>query len=610
MGDDLILEIGLLLTQLRYARRSLEDIERSTSRYTSFGFASALAAGPRFGEPPMFGGALKVYVVNINDLAPGGGLGNFLEGLLGGIGRLFGGLFGGFAGGTIGGVALPVMIWKIESIAAAVERIVKGLGVPKEPAAKGEEAKESTGGSFFDKLGEIKDVANTFTALFQAAGGKPEEAAKTAPPLTPEGTRWLAILQTADSLVQGITLVVKGLTILIPEAIGALAMLIARLDTIKLAVVELLQFILRQALLIRGVVLTVLFDTLAAAAKLASEILAILGLTVQEIITSTFNIFGSVFDAALAAIDFLSSGLAKTIDALLKWLVDTVVTALAVIGDTRIFRVVVYAIQLLPFILPSLVQLKSGTSLPSADLKSLEEAKKLAIAEPAMPGASSATLPKFPSVSATLLDPDAVKTLRGTISKSLDTITDLMGTLFGDTSKRTAQLGARLEEAASDKVFNKALDGHIAQLQERATTLASALAPAQKAAAQHPATGLEAIAQAYEKWLASPEGLKSLLGNITNFIKETPTTGPAAEQSLAAKAIDATTLDRPRATIEIDDVIIELEPQPRPGATTAAPSGARREQTPEELLHQLIELIDELSERGFKFSLGRLRAQV
>src|SRR5258708_3931410 len=322
MDNDFILEIGLLLTQLRYARRSLEDIERSTARYTTFAFAGALAAGPRFGEPPMFGGALKVYVVNINDLAPGGGLGNFLEGLLGGIGRFFGGLFGGFVGGTIGGIALRLLIWKIESIAAAVEGIVKGLGVPKEPTAKGGEAESGGGSSFFDKLAEIKDVVTTFTALFQAAGGKPDEASKTANIMTPEATRWLATLQTADSLVQGITLVVKGLTLLIPEVIGALAMLIVRLDTIKLAVVELLQFVLRQALLIRGVVLTVLFDTLAAAAKLASEILAILGLTVQDIITSVFKIFGSVFDAALAAIEFLSSGLAKTIDALLKWLVD------------------------------------------------------------------------------------------------------------------------------------------------------------------------------------------------------------------------------------------------------------------------------------------------
>src|SRR4051812_36846806 len=131
MDDDLVQEIGLLLTQLRYARRSLEDIERSTARYASFAFASALAAGPRFGEPPMFGGALKVYVVNINDLAPGGGVAGLLEGLLGGIGRLFGGFFGGLVGGTIGGVALPYMIHQVEKIAASVERIVKQLGVPK-----------------------------------------------------------------------------------------------------------------------------------------------------------------------------------------------------------------------------------------------------------------------------------------------------------------------------------------------------------------------------------------------------------------------------------------------------------------------------------------------
>ena len=60
MDDDLLTNIGLMLTQVRYARRALEDIERSTARYAGFAFASALSAGPAFGAPPMLDGALKV----------------------------------------------------------------------------------------------------------------------------------------------------------------------------------------------------------------------------------------------------------------------------------------------------------------------------------------------------------------------------------------------------------------------------------------------------------------------------------------------------------------------------------------------------------------------
>src|SRR5262245_58904469 len=93
------LQFGQLLMQLRYARRALEDVERSTARYTGGGFAAALQAGPHFGEPPLLDGALKVYVVNINDLTAGQQ--SLVGNLLGGIGGLIGGIGGGFVGGFV-----------------------------------------------------------------------------------------------------------------------------------------------------------------------------------------------------------------------------------------------------------------------------------------------------------------------------------------------------------------------------------------------------------------------------------------------------------------------------------------------------------------------------
>ncbi len=83
--DMIIMQIGLILTQLRAARRAVEMIERSTANYAGGTFVQAAALGARFGAPPLENGALRVYVVNINDLAPGGG--TFLEQILGGVGR-------------------------------------------------------------------------------------------------------------------------------------------------------------------------------------------------------------------------------------------------------------------------------------------------------------------------------------------------------------------------------------------------------------------------------------------------------------------------------------------------------------------------------------------
>src|SRR4051794_14246794 len=127
--DQIVTQMGLLLTQLGNMRRAVEDIARVTSRYAGFAFAEAFTPGAGFGAPPMRGGALLVYVSNISDLVSGGGIAGFFEGLLGGIGRFFGGLFGGLIGGTIGGVLLPVMIGQVDSIVGNIRDILNRLGI-------------------------------------------------------------------------------------------------------------------------------------------------------------------------------------------------------------------------------------------------------------------------------------------------------------------------------------------------------------------------------------------------------------------------------------------------------------------------------------------------
>ena len=79
--QEVITQMSLLLTQVRYARRAIENIELATTRYA--GLALRVAGGPGaapLGAPPMIDGALKVYVVNINDLTTGGpGIGDMLR---------------------------------------------------------------------------------------------------------------------------------------------------------------------------------------------------------------------------------------------------------------------------------------------------------------------------------------------------------------------------------------------------------------------------------------------------------------------------------------------------------------------------------------------------
>src|SRR5262245_52274646 len=127
MDEDLIIgQFGLILMQMRYARRALEDVERSTARYTGAGFAAALQAGPRFSAPPLLDGALMVYVVNINDLAAAqSGVGSLFGNLLGGLGGLIGSIGGGFLGGIVGGAAMPYNLAQLARIVEALPPVLK-----------------------------------------------------------------------------------------------------------------------------------------------------------------------------------------------------------------------------------------------------------------------------------------------------------------------------------------------------------------------------------------------------------------------------------------------------------------------------------------------------
>jgi hypothetical protein len=577
VDEELITQLGLLLTQTRFARRALEDIERATATYGTFAFTSVIAAGPKFGAPPMVDGALKVHVVNINDLAPGGGFGGFLEGLLGGAGRFVGNLVGGIIGGTISAAALIGAIPTLHSIAVRVERIMALLGIgtaattppadPGQPAGPG-------GSNLGAQLQSIVAAVNSLTGLF-LAGSQPELAAQASNlPSTPDGERWRVLADSVSGMLAGIGRVVDGLIAAVPVALGAVALLISRLGGIRLAIAETLQFVLRNALLLRGVVAVLAFDTLAMIARTAAGVVRTLAQTLDGILSAAFDTVRDGLFAVLELGSVLGAAMKATVDALLNWLVPTIDTILRNFGDLRVFRLITHVVRILPAILPPLVMLKTGDPLGDIQLKRLDEAAKLPFLAPLTPaartgavapaGASAPTMPlPAPNTDAILNDPDRVRGIAGPLNVIKTVFKDGLGTI-GDTGERGLRtIAAQLDAAATReaKLSDATLAGHLANLRKQSTTLAETLIVGEIV---EPTTGLEKIATAYESWLTGG-GLDTLLGTITKHFSS------AEGRAGIPRRIVENSPDL-RATVQIDEVVIEVDGvgQPPPASTPDA----------------------------------------
>lgn len=618
LEEEIITQMGLMLTQLRIARRALEDIESSTARYGSFAFASALSEGPSFGTPPLLNGALKVYLVNIRELAPGSGFGGFLEGLLGGVGRFFGGLFGGIAGGFVSAVSLPGLIVRVENIARIIERILDRLGIRagsraaesgSEAAASRPSASTGAGTNLAAQLAEIRRTVDVFTSLFQAASGDTEGAARRSDfPSTPGGERWLAMLRSVRDVVAGISRIIDGLILFVPILLGSLVLLIQRFDVVKLAVIEVLQFILRNVFLLRGVVLTTIADTVSAAAGLAGNILGILGATVERVLSSIFRMIGHILEGAVAALRFVANGLQNTIDRLLRWLVGTLGAVLTQIGDLRIFRVLVHVIRIIPAVLPPLYELIRGSSPPltPTQLGALSRAARLTIPGPSRAGAPGREIPGFPDLAEALVPPSRVSALASALSTASTGLTREMRGIFGTARGTLFSLGRELDRAARRETeFSRTrLESSLQTVVRRSDELASALSSAQEAARERPTTGLEEIASAYESWL-SGGGLNTLLGNLTRHFQRTP---PAETGTIPRRIVEGTTV-RPRATVDIQNVTIEIAPPETTGEETEGTSEPETERTGETeiaVVGTILRHLRELQERGGRAEINSL----
>ncbi len=515
----IITQLGLLLTTMRYSRRAFEDIERSTSKYMGLAFAPLFRDAPKFGQPPLFNGALKVYVVNINDLTepPAGGI---LEGLLGGAGRLVGGLIGGIAGGTISGVLFPWVISSlaritanIDSIAARIERIVSHFQAkPKDLKDKaGALSPEESSTSLISGLPGLTALLDDVTLLLRAANGEKMAEGKAEPSKGVD--QILHVLKEVSGIID-------GLILLLPIVNGFLASLIMRLDSLKLGIVDFLEWLVRNVLLMRGLILVVIQETIAEAARLAQKLLQIASALVKDELTTAFGIVEKLLELVLTVLKWVGSGLKGIMTDLMEWLRTGLGEFLIFLGNTPIMQFLFHIVDILPNILPALVKLVNDSSLSDDEMTALKgaAAKPLSFTIPSITGGST------PS---------------GVISP------------FPDLEKhKTAD-------------FNKGVTDKLGVIEKNANDFVTKLDPLKKGITDTPVdSGVIAVAKAYEEWLEKG-GLATLLTNITAHLQR--------DSTLPTMAKDAAQPETPRSTVEIDKVEIVIEPPDATVTPTSTP---------------------------------------
>ncbi len=328
--EEVITQLGLLLTQLRYTRHALEGIERATTRYAGLALqVSGSGGGAPWGAPPLFEGALRVYVVNIRDLTEGASVGDVVAGVLGGAGRFLGGFVGGVAGGAISGLAFPWLVGQINSILTTLDRILARIGT-----AGGNTGAGGGGASLGDQLQSVSRLLREVAELFTAASGGPGPAAGAAGAAGGGGNRFAAAMAPGLAVAVAATHLVDGLVLAVPLLVGALAWLLNQLGAIELAVLDLMEFGLRAVLLLRAAVLGTVLDTLSLVGRLAATTLGLVITALDAIIPAGFRLLVAGLDAALTVLQIASTGLSRLVDGLMLWLRDGLGAMLIFIGGT------------------------------------------------------------------------------------------------------------------------------------------------------------------------------------------------------------------------------------------------------------------------------------
>ncbi|ONI92914.1 hypothetical protein ALI22I_01170 [Saccharothrix sp. ALI-22-I] len=546
--DDLVTQLGLLLTQTRFARRTLEDIERSTAQYGTSAFTSAVTPAAALGSPPLLDGALKVHVVNIRELTPGSGFGDLLSGVFGGVGSFVGNLFGGLVGGTIGSIKLIDAIGTIHSLAGRIERIIDKLGLGKAPpspvaappARAG--APQAAGGQpdFLATLATVRGKFDAVTALLRAAAGGPgaPPSAASAPLGAPDATLWKAWVDSLTSAIDAATRLVGGLIVAVPTAIASVSWLLDRLPDVRDAISDALRFIVRDVLVLRGAVIVLALDTIAMIARVAAMTVRTLAATVSETLTALFAALAKLLDGALQLGGVLGGAVTGTVNELLGWLVPTVDKILRNLGELRIFRVLARLVD----VLPALLALTGGGTNPAKPAGTAANP-----ADPARPPLPAPPPPPNLAMIMAKVGADA--------QAATDRLTEAAEELVDQpTAKLRAGLttfAEKLDEAAINEVAlsGTSLAKRLQTLGARTSSTAEMLIPAVPVRAE---TGFGPIAAAYGQWLATG-GLRTLLDSMKTYF----TTPPERSQP-----VDRQPATERAPVVRIDEVVIDIAPPP------------------------------------------------
>ena len=564
MDDEIVIaQIGLLLTQVHYTRIALEGIERATTRYAGIALAmpgSSSTGGTPWGAPPMLDGALKVYVVNIADLTAGASIGDVIAGVMGGAGRFLGGFVGGIGGGAVSSLAFPYLLHQANQLTEHLDSVLARLGVGQ---GSGSDDSGAAGSTLFDQIQSLKSLVRDMTLLFQVASG----SGPTDESSTPESGGILSALRPALALAVAATHLVDGLVLLLPIVMGSLASLLDGLGRIEVAILDLVEFGLRAALLLRAAVLGTALDTVSLLSRLAATTIGLIVTALDTIIPSVFRLILAGLDTTLTALQIASTGIKNLVDGLLLWMRDGLGRFLVYLGNLRVFRLVEHLAQIAPALLPAIARIMDKP-LTMGETAALQAAA----APTMMPFGSGAASPVLPPAGA----PDLIAlALPATARTALEDSVHRLGTAFA-TETRTSLTAVQGTLGGIGTTFRGAVDGLDARLgteiQARAevasrdvASLTQALGDARTAARERPRTGLEAIATAYEGWLRGG-GMATLMQQIDEHFRSAPVTGAAAETSVAGRTVRAVLADERdrRVVVEIDEVVLDLGPEPFP----------------------------------------------
>ena len=547
----------------------------TTSRYASFTLATS-SAGTGFGAPPLLDGALRVHVVNIQELAPSAGFD--IAGLFGGIGAFVGNLLGGVVGGTLGSITLAKSLGTFSTLAERIERIIDKLGLGAAPAPAGgggagaaaapkPDAAVPTpvaagGSDFLSQLESLRGKVELATGLLRAANGAPTTGGGGAggtPSIVnaPDAERWRAWVDSVTATLATATRLVGGLVIAVPTVVAGVAWLFDRLPDFRNAITETLRFVVRNTLVLTQAVVVLALETVAMTARVAAMAIRSLAATVDEALASLFAALAKLLDGALQLGGILAGAITKTVNQLLDWLVPKVDEILRHVGELRVFRLLSRLID----VLPALLLLTGNKAPPPAGPSN----------QPAGPDRPPIVIPPPPDLEAVMAQvgkeaKTATDKLTQVTKQLVDGPTDAL-------QRGLTDFGDKLDKAAEQEasLVGTNLSKHLAKLGDKADEKTRALLPPEPGSGQGDVadrlrgqTAFHPIAAAYGQWLATG-GFKQLLDSMTGYFA-----GPDAGSG--GPAAGRTPISGPM--VLIDEVVIDIGPPGTPAgeAASAGPS--------------------------------------